>query len=117
MKPTALRALADAADALARIARAAADDREESADSLIPLAEAARLGATSVRVLRAAIRVGELAAYGRSRDRAVRVGDLRAWVAGRRVVPGADDADIARRMRRLAGRDDPLDRAAKATRR
>jgi len=103
MSTTALRALADAADALARMARAAAENGEGGADSLIPIAEAARLAATSIRVVRDAIRAGDLTAYGRSRDRAVRHCDLQAWVASRRVGPvaGVDDADVARRVRRL----------------
>ena len=104
MRTAALRALADAADALARLARAAVEESNGSTDSLIPLADAARLAATSIRVVREAVRAGDLAAYGRSRDRAVRSGDLQAWVASRRAKPavGADDQDMARRVRRLA---------------
>jgi hypothetical protein len=105
MKPAALRALADAAEALARLAREAASERPEAwDDALIPVAEAARLAATSVRVVRGAIRQGELAAFGRMRDRAVRHGDLAAWIASRALKPveGIDDADIARRVHRLA---------------
>ncbi len=103
MKTTAIRALADAADALARLARAVAEDPGD-ADAMLSLADAARLAATSQRVLRDAIRAGELAAYGRKRDRAVRRGDLDAWIESRRVapVPGVDDADLVRRVRRLA---------------
>jgi hypothetical protein len=106
MGANALRALADAADALARMARAAAEDGDGGPDSLIPIREAARIAATSIRVLRDAIRMGDLTAYGRSRDRAVRRADLQAWVASRRVeaVPGVDDADVARRIRRLERR-------------
>jgi len=112
MRPPALRALADAADALARMARDAAEEGDDSTNSLVPLAEAARLAATSIRVVRDAIRAGDLAAYGRSRDRAVRAGDLQAWVASRRVVAvaGADDADIERRMSRLERRRRPARR-------
>jgi hypothetical protein len=105
MKPAALRALADAADALARLAREVADDgAKRGDDALIPLAEATRLAATSVRVLREAIRARELPAFGRARDRSVRRDDLDLWIASRRVKPiaGADDADIARRVQRLA---------------
>ncbi len=60
--------------------------------------------ATSPRVVRDAIRRGELAAFGRMRDRAVRHADLAAWIAGRLVKPlhDVDDADIARRVERLA---------------
>jgi hypothetical protein len=73
-----------------------------AADQLLPLPEAARIAATSVRVLREAIRRGDLPAFGGQRDRAVRSDDLARWIKARRiVVAGADDADIARRMRRL----------------
>ena len=105
MKPAALHALAEAAEALARLAREAASERPEAGDdALIPVAEAARLAATSVRVVRDAIRRGELAAFGRMRDRAVRHADLAAWIASRALKPveGIDDADIARRVHRLA---------------
>ena len=105
MKPAALYALADAAEALARLAREAASERPEaSADALIPVAEAARLAATSVRVVRDAIHRGELTAFGRMRDRAVRNADLAAWIASRALKPveGIDDPDIARRVNRLA---------------
>jgi hypothetical protein len=105
MKPAALHALADAAEAFARLAREAASERPEAwDDALIPVAEAARLAATSVRVVRDAIRRGELTAFGRMRDRAVRHADLAAWIASRALKPveGVDDADIARRVRRLA---------------
>jgi hypothetical protein len=105
MRPAALHALADAAEALARLAREAASERPDAGDDvLIPVAEAARLAATSVRVVRDAIRRGELAAFGRMRDRAVRHADLAAWTASRALKPveGIDDADIARRVRRLA---------------
>jgi hypothetical protein len=107
VSPSALRALADAAEALARLAREAASGAEGSRqdDALVPLREAARLAATSVRVVRDAIRKGDLAAYGRMRDRALRRADLDAWIASRQVRPsrGADDDDIRRRMARLAG--------------
>jgi hypothetical protein len=105
LKPAALRALADAAEALARLAREAASERTEAwDDALIPVAEAARLAATSVRVVRDAIRQGELAAFGGMRDRAVRHADLVAWIASRALKPveGIDHADIARRVNRLA---------------
>jgi hypothetical protein len=103
MRPAALRALADAADALSRLAREAADGFD-SDDALIPVLEASHMAATSVRVLRKAIRVGALPGYGSKRDRAVRRGDLLAWIMDRRmpVLPGPDDDDIARRMHRLA---------------
>ena len=106
MRPAALQALADVAEALARLAREAASDPDgkHHDDALVPLAEAARLAATSVRVVRDAIRHRELAAFGRMRDRAVRRGDLDVWIASRQVAPikGVDDADIERRVARLA---------------
>jgi hypothetical protein len=106
MRPAALQALADAAEALARLAREAASDPDgkHQDDPLVPLAEAARLAATSVRVVRDAIRNRQLAAFGRRRDRAVRRGDLDAWIASRQMTPieGVDDADIERRVARLA---------------
>lgn len=107
MSPAALRALADAADALARLARAAADD-DATGDSasLLPLPDAARAAATSVRVIREAIRGGDLAAVGRQRDRAVKRGDLNAWIESRKVRPiaGPEDRDIDRRIARLSRR-------------
>jgi hypothetical protein len=106
MKPAALQALADVAEALARLAREAASDPDgkHQDGALVPLAEAARLAATSVRVVRDAIRNRELAAFGRMRDRAVRRGDIDAWIASREVKPvqGVDDADIERRVARLS---------------
>lgn len=104
MNAHALRAIADAADALARLARAAVEDAPGDASALVPLAEAARAAGTSVRVVRDAIRAGDLAAYGRQRDRSVRRGELERWVESRRSKPvaGADDIDIERRVLRLA---------------
>jgi hypothetical protein len=89
--------------ALARaLAAILAPEAAASADDLLPLAEAARTAATSLRVLRDAIRRGELAGYGRQRDRSVRRVDLTRWIDERRVrIEGADDLDIARRVRRL----------------
>jgi hypothetical protein len=79
---------------------------EPAADELLPIADAARLAATSERVVKEAIRRGDLAAFGRQRDRAVKRGDLLEWIETRRSKPvaGHDDADIERRMRRLARR-------------
>jgi hypothetical protein len=90
------------ADAFSRIARAVAEDVDDD-DALVPLREAARIAATSMRVLRKAIRSGELSVYGRTRDRAVRRRDLLAWIEDRRIpsVPGPDDDDVARRVQRL----------------
>jgi hypothetical protein len=78
--------------------------RDEGGDELVPLGDAARIAATSKRVLVEAIRRGELPAFGRQRDRSVRRADLVAWVESRRLRPvhGADDRDIEARVRRLA---------------
>ena len=104
MKQSALHALADAADALARIARAAAEEASDDPAALIPLPEAARAAGTSKRVVRDAIRAGELPAFGRQRDRSVRRSDLQRWVESRRVrvIEGPDDLDIERRVAQIA---------------
>jgi hypothetical protein len=104
MTPDALRAIADAADALGRLARAALQNAGPDPAKMLPLKDAAQIAGTSVGVVREAIRDGALAAYGRQRDRAVRFADLAPWIESRRVKPvaGPDDADIARRFRRLA---------------
>lgn len=107
MSPAALRAIADAADALARLAReASAETAHHDPNAMVALHEAARLAGTSPRVVRDAIRAGDLAGYGRQRDRSVRRADLDAWIASRRLRPveGADDRDIAARIARLARR-------------
>jgi hypothetical protein len=106
VSPAALHAIADAADALARLARAALEDEPADASKLIRIADAATLAATSARVIREAIRSGALAAYGRQRDRAVRHADLMEWVESRRAKPvaGPDDAEVDRGIRRLARR-------------
>ena len=120
MKPADLHALADAAYALARLARAFASEPvgAQRDDALIPIAEAARLAATSPRVVRDRdLRRGELAAFGRMRDRAVRHADLAAWIAGRLVKPlhGVDDADIAKKGRAAGARQTRATREASAT--
>jgi hypothetical protein len=96
MRPTALRATADAADALARLARAAADDETDPEGALIPIRDAARFSAASVRAMHRAIRAGDLPVYGRKRNRAVRRGDVLAWIAQRRapILPAPDDLDV-----------------------
>jgi hypothetical protein len=114
----ALAALADAAEALARLAREVARDAgDEHQDGLLPLAEAARLAATSKRVVRDAVRKRELVAFGRERDRAVRRSDLDAWIASRQVqpTPGVADADIEVRMARLSRLRRDRDEAANTT--
>lgn len=74
--------------------------------ALVPLAEAARIAATSRRVLREAIRARALVAFGGQRDRSVRREDLLRWIDERRVAPvaGPNDADIERRLARLGRR-------------
>jgi hypothetical protein len=71
---------------------------------LLPLVEAARVAATSVRVVRDAIRSGVLPAVGKQRDRAVRRGELEAWIESRRapVVKVTDEQEqrIEARLRR-----------------
>lgn len=92
-----------------------------SGSDLLTLVEAARVaglpcrrdGQPSTRVLRDAIRAGDLPAFGRQRDRTVRRDDLERWVESRRVVHEAiDDRDIERRMRRLASANDDEQGAA-----
>jgi hypothetical protein len=105
MTPAALRAIADAADALARLAREASVEERTDPTVMVPLAEAARVAGTSIRVVRDAIRGGVLPGYGRQRDRSVRRADLDAWILSRRMkpLPGIDDRDIEARIERLAG--------------
>lgn len=95
------------ADALRALASAIeADETAPQRDpaQLLSVKEAAGLAATSVGVVREAIRVGDLIAYGGQRDRSVRRADLDAWILARRFAPiaGVADADIERRMERLA---------------
>lgn len=78
-----------------------------SGADLLPLADAARVAATSVRVVRDAIRAGALQAVGGQRDRAVRRGDVEVWIEGRRVVGGKSkgddfDEDVERILARRA---------------
>jgi hypothetical protein len=78
--------------------------RTSDAHALIDLVAAAHHAATSPRVLREAMRKGELAGFGGQRDRSVRREDLERWIEARRLSPvaGVDDDDIDRRVRRLA---------------
>ncbi len=103
MKTASLLALADAAEALARLARAVAEETSTNPEELVPLGEAARFAATSPRIVRDAISVGHLPAYGGQRDRSVRRRDLGQWIESRKVPVrmGPDDPDIERRMARL----------------
>ena len=76
---------------------------QPDADDRLTRSEAARIAGTSIGVVSAAIRRGELAAFGGERDRIVRRGDLEAWVESRRYRPslGPVDGDIERRIRKL----------------
>jgi hypothetical protein len=104
MRPDDPRVLAVAA-ALVDIFDSLDARRSTAPDDLLSLVVAATIAATTVRVLREAIRTGDLPAYGRQRDRAVRRADIDKWIATRRATPtaGVDDRDIARRMGRLRG--------------
>lgn len=95
------RMLARGHELLALAARARVGEPPH-ANPLLPVAVAARRAATSARVIREAIRAGELPAYGGQRDRSVLEDDLERWVASRRVtLPGPADRDIERRVRRM----------------
>lgn len=81
---------------------ALARDGRPTENELVSLRDAARLAATTPRVVRDAIRGGELPAFGGQRDRAIRHGDLVRWIESRRLtLPGPADRDVDRRMRRL----------------
>lgn len=75
-------------------------------DDLLSVDDAAEIAKCSLRMIREAHRTGALALFGKQRSRTVRRADLEAWIESRRVKPtsGADDHDIARRMRQIAGR-------------
>lgn len=72
-------------------------------DELVPLEQAAKIAATSKRVIADAVRSGDLRAYGRQRDRAIRRADLDAWIEARavRVEVGRDDDAIDLRVKRI----------------
>jgi hypothetical protein len=87
-----------AAGTIAVIPNRAADPEE-----LLPLPDAARAAATSLRVVRDAIRSQALPAVGRQRDRAVRRRDLDAWIETRRApVARVTESQAERIERRLA---------------
>jgi len=77
--------------------------RVADGDDLLPIEDAAEIAKCSIRSLRDAHRAGALIMFGKQRSRTVRRADLEAWIESRRVKPttGADDDDIARRMRRI----------------
>jgi hypothetical protein len=104
MRPATLAALAAAAEAFAQLARQALEEGTADPGELVPLVEAARIGGTSVSVVKRAIRAGEVTGYGGQRDRSVRRGELEVWIESRRTKPiaGPSDPDLARRVLRLA---------------
>jgi hypothetical protein len=107
MNAAGLVALADAADALARLARAVAQETPTNADDdLLPLHVAAAIASTSVRSLKDAKRRGELELLGRERSRVVRRRDLVAWIEGRGALStiGPEDAELDARVERLKAR-------------
>ena len=73
-------------------------------DRLLPIAEAATVAATSMRVVQDAVRSGVLPAYGGQRDRSVRRGDLERWVTDRRTPVAAVERDQIARVERRLGR-------------
>jgi hypothetical protein len=87
VKSGALRARADATEALARLAWALADEPSADPAALLPIGEAARAAGTSVRVVRDAIPfrepLGVWAAAGPRRARA----DVDRWIESRHVRP------------------------------
>jgi hypothetical protein len=100
--------LAAYAAELARIAgelaRAAADGARDPSE-LLPIRDAAREGATSLRVVQDAVRRGDLAAYGGQRDRSIRRSDLERWVTDRRAPVASVERDQMGRVElRLARR-------------
>jgi hypothetical protein len=105
VNPSALRAIADAADALSRLARAALEDGAADPSEHLSLEEARSLGRfKTTRPIKDAIRARELVAFGRQRSRTVRRGEFLAWLESHRARPvaGVDDADIERRVARLS---------------
>jgi hypothetical protein len=76
-------------------------------DDLLSLEEARVLGKLkSTRSIREAGWRGELRLFGSERSRTVRRGDFLQWLESRRTpaVAGPADADVERRMRRIARR-------------
>jgi hypothetical protein len=106
VSPTIVLALADALDALGKVASELRDAVD--ADALVSVAHAAKLGCTRPSVIRRAIASGALAGFGGERDRAVRVDDLRTWIESRRVKLSPTErteADVEKRMREISKRD------------
>ncbi len=88
------------------LAAAIAAPPAPSADDLLVEVDVAQIAATSVRVVRAARRRGELAAYGGQRDRSYRRRDVERWIESRRapIHSAIDDADMDARIERLQRR-------------
>ena len=103
MRTASLLALADAAEALARLARAFAGRLPPTPRSSSPSAKRRasqpRRPAWSARQSE----WGTSPAYGGQRDRSVRRRDLGQWIESRKVPVrvGPDDRDMERRMARL----------------
>lgn len=99
-------ALADMLDGAARFAREIGQEGglESDPNEFVTENEASKIAKVSIRVLRDARRAGHLAMFGSQRSRTIRRADLMAWIESRRapVIRGVDDADIERRMRRIA---------------
>jgi hypothetical protein len=104
MRAAVVRQLAEIASQLAGIAvQLAEGDASNDHEVMLTEAEAALEARCSIRTLREARRTGALTMYGRQRSRTVRRSDLRRWIESRATKPvvGVDDADMARRMRRI----------------
>ena len=101
-----VRELAELAARLAAVAVRLAEGGDGAGllTEMLTEKEAADEAKVSLRTLRDARRSGALVMYGTQRSRTVRRSDLAAWIESRRVKPsaGVDDADIERRMKRLA---------------
>jgi hypothetical protein len=80
----------------------------QSTDDHLSLEEARALGKfKTTRPIRDAARAGEVRVYGKERTRTVRRGEFLAWLESRcstRPTAGPDDADLDRRIVRLAAR-------------
>lgn len=102
-------ALADAAEALGRAARAIATSQRDP-EELLTLDEARELAKLrTTRPLKEAARRGELPLYGSERMRRVKRAELDAWLVSKRapVLTGPVDPDLEARMARLAKTEKP----------
>lgn len=80
-------------------------DAAPASHDLLTIEEACAIARCSHRTLSDARRNGSLRMSGTQRTRTVRRSDLETWIEARATRPmtGANDNDIARRMRRIAG--------------